>query len=541
MTYKKKIIISFLISAIIVSVLALLAYLNFLEIRTEIRFLELSDTIRSTSLQLRRHEKNFFLYQDEKEKQIVHDYLEQMENILHQNKPLYKTETLLDLENKIIEFKQRFTKIEKAAGDFRDEFSKLKPSHMQYSLFFTLIESTFLESPIVNSDLLQQVFSLKPDSPAIKLLHELDTDIRSLRKNGEDIIAISKDLDSSAREKVENAISFSQIATAILFPLFFIVGIGSLFLISQSVVKRLKLLTAEVEKTGKGDFSPLTVPTHHDKSRFLLPNLFKINKNLIAEHDEVGNLINAFIKMENDLVIRDNEIKKKNEELFHGKKLASIGTLASGVAHELNNPLNNIYLSAQILSKEIEGHEACTPIIKETVRDIFSQTLRVKRIVSDLLEFSRERTPELKAVDISSLVNDLLLHMSASGELSEVKYNLKSSDEIVISADSHLIEQVFINLFTNAVDAMEGHGMLDVEINTIQDHVQILVSDTGKGITQKDLTRVFDPFFTTKEKGTGLGLAIVYTIIEKHNGKIEVKSMSEKGTVFTITLPGYKT
>jgi signal transduction histidine kinase len=558
MSLKKKIIMGFLISSAVVSLLAVFAHLNFVKISREIRFLEFSDTIRSKSLQLRRHEKNFFLYRDEEERKKVHDYLKELKEILHQNKHLYKTETLLNLENKIMEFEQRFLRIEDTADAFQKDFSNLKPSHMQYALFFTLIESTFLESPIVNSKLLQQVFSLKPDSPAIIKLHTLDNEIRSLRKNGEDIIAISKDLDSSAREKVENAIKFSQTATAILFPLFFIVGIGTLFLISHSVVRRLEILTTAVERTGKGDFSSLTVTEKQDEisqllSKFykplpilfsgkpnevsqLLTHFFKIKNDLLTEQDEVGRLINAFIKMENDLAIRDNEIKKKNEELFQGKKLASIGTLASGVAHELNNPLNNIYLSAQILSKEIDD-ETCQPIIKETVKDIFSQTLRVKRIVSDLLEFARERTPEHKEVNIVSLINNLLLQMSVSGELSEVKYNLKSLDEIIISADRHLLEQVFINLFTNAVDAMEGRGLLEVEINQDQKQVQIKVSDTGKGIILTDVSRVFDPFFTTKEKGTGLGLAIVYNIIEKHKGKIEVKNRAEKGTTFTITLP----
>ncbi len=135
------------------------------------------------------------------------------------------------------------------------------------------------------------------------------------------------------------------------------------------------------------------------------------------------------------------------------------------------------------------------------------------------------------------MISDVLNQMTASGELADVKYNLKTIKEIEVSADRHLLEQVFINLFSNAVDAMEGKGLLDTEINTMNDSVQIKVSDTGKGILPEDITRIFDPFFTTKEKGTGLGLAIVYSIIEKHKGKIEVESEPYKGTTFTITLP----
>jgi two-component system, NtrC family, sensor kinase len=578
MSLKKKIFLSFFISSISIVILAAIAYSNFIEIMKEIRYLELSDTLRSKSLQLRRHEKNFFLYGDLKEIESVHAYIKEIKTILKEADHVYSWKTLLNntgrlsdaekfstieeystfmeksrippeynipvtdkgalrsLEDVINEYALRFNRIEILFWDFKKEFNNIKPSYRKYSAFFPLIESTFLERPSVNAELIRNIFNLKTDSSAIKNLRRLDTEISALRKYGEEIITITKEFDKAARERVEKYINLSQKAALFLFPLFFIVGIGTLFFISQNMVKRLKILTRAIEKKGKGDFSPVTVLKKQDEISLMLSDFFKVKSDLLTEHDEVGSLINAFVKMNKDLAIRDNEIKKKNEELFQGKKLASIGTLASGVAHELNNPLNNIYLSAQILSKEVTGHGTCPPIIKETVKDIFSQTLRVKRIVSDLLEFARERTPELKEFNISSLIKKVLHQMSISGELSAVKYNFKTQDEISISADRHLLEQVFINLFSNAVDAMEGHGLLEVEIYSAWDQVQIIVSDTGKGIMQKDITRIFDPFFTTKEKGTGLGLAIVYNIIEKHKGMIEVKSVPEKGTVFTITL-----
>jgi signal transduction histidine kinase len=297
--------------------------------------------------------------------------------------------------------------------------------------------------------------------------------------------------------------------------MFLAVGLAALFMISQSVVRRLKILTEAIEKTGKGDFSSLSVP---------------------AEQDEVGVLMNAFNKMEYDLIVRDKEIDKKNEELLQSRKLASIGTLASGVAHELNNPLNNIYLAAQILSKEV-GEDECHPLIRETVSDIFSQTLRVKRIVNDLLEFSREKPPELKKTNIVAIIENVITQMKSSGEIAGINYNIDSPDVFELEADRHLLEQVFINLVGNAADAMEGKGQLNISVAATNSSAVIRVSDTGKGILPKDISRIFDPFFTTKEKGTGLGLAIVYNIIEKHKGKIEVTSEPYKGTTFMITLP----
>jgi signal transduction histidine kinase len=315
---------------------------------------------------------------------------------------------------------------------------------------------------------------------------------------------------------VDRTISISQTALLILFPLFLVVGITALVVIVRSAVNQLKILAGAIEKTGKGDFSALPAP---------------------SKHDEVGSLIEAFNRMENDLIARDNEIAKKNEELLQSRKLASLGTLASGVAHELNNPLNNIYLAAQILTREIDT-ETCPGIIKETVGDIYSQTLRVKRIVSDLLAFARERPPELTPVQITVLIKGILTQMAATEDLRDVRYTVQARDDASVLADGHMMEQVFINLFTNAVDAMEGKGLLNVAIEREGQSVRITVSDTGRGIPPEKMQRIFDPFFTTKDHGTGLGLAIVYSIIEKHKGRVDVQSTVGRGTTFLITLPG---
>jgi len=515
MSLKKKIILSFLISSVIIAILAISAYINFVEIRKEIRYLEMSDAIRSKSLQLRRHEKNFFLYGDIQELKNVYDYIKQLKDILSQNRRLYNSGKLLSLENRVEEYSQRFNRIEIIFWNFHKEFDRLKPLYLRYSKVFPLIESTILERPLVNAELLEKMFLLRAGSPAIKNLRELNTEISALRKDGEEILTISKDLDKSARDKVEKVIGLSQTAALVLVPLFLFVGLSALFFIGHNIVRRLKILITAIKRTGKGDFSSLALP---------------------AEQDEVGTLINAFNKMETDLIAREEELIKKNEELLQGRKLASIGTLASGVAHELNNPLNNIYLAAQILSREID-EERYPEIIKETVKDIFSQTLRVKRIVGDLLEFAREKAPELKKVNIKGVIGDVLNQMENSGELSEVRFNLRAPENIEVLADRYLIEQVFVNLFSNAVDAMDGRGFLDIGVNAGDGSVRIKVSDTGKGIPAENISRIFDPFFTTKEKGTGLGLAIVYSIIDRHNGKIEVDSESYKGTTFSITLP----
>ncbi len=515
MSLQKKIILSFLISSAIVALLAGSAYFTFLEIRREIRFLELADNLRSKSLQLRRYEKNFFLYGESKEGANVYVYLRDLRSIIAQARTDYNTRILLDLQQKVDEYAVRFKHIEDLAQDFRSEFSSLKGNHMAYAIFFPIIESTFLERPLANAELCEKIFARPSVSRISRNLRELNAESSALRKTGEEIFSMSNDLDRTARDRVENSIRISQIAALVLFPLSLLVGLGTLFVISRSVVRRLKILTSAIEQTGKGDFSSLPLP---------------------HEEDEVGVLVKTFNKMENDLIAREDELTAKKEELFQSRKLASIGTLASGVAHELNNPLNNIYLSAQILLREI-GEDSFPPIVQETVKDIFSQTLRVKRIVSDLLEFSREKPPDLARLNIVEVINAVVRQMKAVGEMADVTFELDAPVAVIVPADRHLMEQVFINLFGNASDAMAGRGLLRVAVRPSPHRVRITVADSGPGITPADKQKIFDPFFTTKEKGTGLGLAIVYNIIERHKGRIEVESSPGAGTSFCLTLP----
>ena len=186
-------------------------------------------------------------------------------------------------------------------------------------------------------------------------------EINALRKNGENILVISKELDRAAREHVDKTVRMSQLAIFIFFPLFFITGIGTIFFFNRDVVNRLKTLIKVVEKTGKGNFAKVTLILGH-----------------WGRNDEVSTLIQKFNEMEEQLARREEELERKNKELFQTKKLAAIGTLASGVAHELNNPLNNIYLSAQVLVREI-GRSLSSKHQRGYNRHSRSQTLRDKR------------------------------------------------------------------------------------------------------------------------------------------------------------------
>lgn len=517
MSLKKKIALSFFISAFIIAILATFEYVNFVEIRKEIRFLELTDTIRSKSLQLRRHEKNFFLYGSlSEEARAIYQYLGELDALTGSTISEDKKGMILSLRKLIGGYRQRFTVIETSVRRLSGELGNMQVSSRDVK-FFQLMGITFQERPLQSAEILQGI--LPPDHRLIAELRELDAEINALRKSGEDLLVTSKEIDRLARENVDRTIYISQIAIIIFFPLFFISGLGTLFFIGRNVVNRLRLLIDVVERTGSGTFPHVAVP------------LKKWGGN-----DEVGVLINKFNDMEDQLSLREHELDIKNRELLQSKKLAAIGTLASGVAHELNNPLNNIYISAQVLMRETG--EDCPPLMKEIVNDIVGQTARVKRIVGDLLEFARGREPRFSGVELNGLITDAFKLIGSSVNVENIKFELDSGPEgVIIRADRGQLEQVFVNLFNNAVEAMAGVGELRVRVSKGRSSVTIKVSDTGRGMPGEALEKIFEPFFTTKDKGTGLGLAIVFNTIKKHNGEIAVESEAGKGTTFIITLP----
>ncbi len=520
MSLKKKIALIFLISVSIIAILSVFEFINFIEVKGEIRYLEVADTIRSKSLQIRRHEKNFFLYplQARAESESIQKYIGELNDLLSENAMLEKSGELERVEGLVNDYGAKLANIKRLLGIVLKEFERERAPHQSQADFFPLIESSFYQQPLLTAQLLEKTFSLSHAHPLIKNLGQLDAEIIQLRKTGEDLVSASREIDKVARENVDTLVRTSQVELGLFLLLFFIGGIITLSLINRNVVNRLKLLIGVVERTGTGHFSRVELPMGR------------------WDNDEVGVLIREFNDMEGKLAHREEELNRKNRELLENKKLAAIGTLAAGVAHELNNPLNNIYLSVQVLRREMGAPSS--PFVQEIVEDITAQTTRVKHIVGDLLEFARGRAPEFSTIELKGLAAKAYKAVSSSMNIERVRFSLKADQEkITLSADPAQMEQVFINLFHNAVEAMAGAGELKTRIESHGEFVAIRVSDTGKGIPPAALEKIFEPFFTTKDKGTGLGLAIVFNIVLKHNGDIRAESEAGKGTTFHITLP----
>jgi two-component system NtrC family sensor kinase len=246
--------------------------------------------------------------------------------------------------------------------------------------------------------------------------------------------------------------------------------------------------------------------------------------------------------LEDELAKKAEEFKKAQEQHMHTEKLASLGRMAASVAHELNSPLTGIVVFSNLLMKRV------TPEKQQDVDDlkiIIDQAEKCSRIVSSLLKFSRSIPSEKKEVDINEAINKIIYIIKNQSKFYNVDLRTNLSPDLVPQeGDTLQVEQVFLNLLINAADAMDNKGAIDIKTSVISDeegkrYAEIEITDSGPGIEPEHIGRLFEPFFTTKPegKGTGLGLSVSLGIVQKHGGKIIVKSALGNGASFFVRLP----
>ena len=285
-------------------------------------------------------------------------------------------------------------------------------------------------------------------------------------------------------------------------------------LLGRKVVTSLKALEGYTKRISHGDFVEIAVG---------------------EGEQEIRSLLTAFNRM-------TKELQMHQHQLVQSEKLAALGTLLSGVAHELNNPLSNISTSAQILGEEIE--EDNIEFKKSLIGQIEVQSDKARDIVRTLLEFSRIKEVRKEKLPLKTLVEETILLIRGHAP-SEVVIAVDVPENLFVIADKQRMQQVLLNLIKNGIDAVKADGHIWVSargigLTTGLAEVEILVEDDGPGIDAEHVKRIFDPFFTTKDvgKGSGLGLFIVHDIIEWHGGTITVDSRPGLGTTFIIWLPG---
>ncbi len=334
-----------------------------------------------------------------------------------------------------------------------------------------------------------------------------------VRALGQDLVNITEDLVLFEQNKMTDFIEqfTSRLVKAILFLVIFSIFI--IALLYTSIINPLKRIENAAIDIANGTFSQLPVD---------------------EKKGEVRSVLRAFNKMVKDL-------EEQQEQLFQAKKLSSIGTLASGTAHQINNPLNNIATSCQLALADIDLEQ--NSLIAKMLETINQETHRAGEIVRGLLEFSRAQTFSPEPYHLAEIVHKAK-RLVASEVPAGITIDTDIPEDITLYIDVQKMVEALLNLTINAIQAIPkppGKVSIVAEKDADNKNAIITVADTGTGIDKEHLPKIFDPFFTTKnaENGTGLGLAIVYGIIKKQNGSIRVESEKGKGTRFIITLPLY--
>jgi two-component system NtrC family sensor kinase len=275
----------------------------------------------------------------------------------------------------------------------------------------------------------------------------------------------------------------------------------------------------------------------------------------IKSHDEIGQLADSFNRMtvelqkateryltlmrtlEEKVKEKTAELEKAQDQLIRTEKLSSLGKLAAGIAHEINNPLTSILLNSCVISEKLGDKSS----LKENLKLIIDETARCGSIVKGLLEFSRQTAPVKEPTNINEVIEKTLLLFESQLLVNHVRVEKNLDMNLPrIMIDSNKIKQVLTNLILNAIEAMSKGGILTINsmLSPDKNHVLLQFTDTGQGIPKEHLSKIFDPFFTTKgTKGTGLGLSLTYGIVQQHEGTIDVQSEPEKGTTMIVNLP----
>ncbi|PKN16484.1 MAG: hybrid sensor histidine kinase/response regulator [Deltaproteobacteria bacterium HGW-Deltaproteobacteria-23] len=297
-------------------------------------------------------------------------------------------------------------------------------------------------------------------------------------------------------------------------------------------------IAVEIMKAGASDY--ILKPFVNQNMIERVENVLKIrdvevkNRALIEEREQLLHKIKAWNEELEQRIRQESEaLQKAHAEVVQSQKLATLGYLSAGMAHEIRNPLNSIALFVQLIKEGVDEAEK-----NEYVEKILKEVDRVDATLSKLMNTAKRSSFELAEVNIEEVIRKALDSFTPQITAQAIKLQFSLRENLPrLTADPVEIEQIFTNLFLNSIDEMSGGGKLVVELDHDDRDIIIQVSDSGRGIPLENLPNIFDPFFSTKTRGTGMGLPIVLRIVKNYGGKIEVFATGESGTTFLVRLP----
>jgi two-component system, NtrC family, sensor kinase len=332
-----------------------------------------------------------------------------------------------------------------------------------------------------------------------------------LREHGKNLVELSQQLVTFERQRILEIITTLKAQLFVTLMVFCLLGGFLSVIVSYKIIRPLRVIEKTTRRIARGKFIPIPV---------------------LDTRDETQRVIEAF----NMMVA---ELGKRQDQLVQGKKMSSLGVLTAGVAHQLNNPLNNISTSCQIVLEEFGQGDP--EFLKKMLTNIEQEVNRARDIVKGLLDFSRVRDFALKQESLAEVVQRSI-RLVSSQVPPGIHVVHQVPEELQVYIDAQRMQEVFLNLLMNSIQAIKeipGEIKIAAEVDDANRQAVIRIEDTGIGISREEIDKVFDPFFTTKEVGvgTGLGLSIVYGVIQQHQGTITVESQEGRGTRFIIRLP----
>ena len=414
------------------------------------------------------------------------------------------------------------------ANNFMVEIQQARRFEKNYLLYNTNLadarEHLTMASAILstNKDTVEKILGKNHTATMIQYMTEYSDqiahlnktkDIELLRQSGSQLVKLADEFVTKEREAVTRMFKLAQRAPIVFTIILALFMVAIFVTLARQLVLSLNRFMNYTKRIGEGDFTPIQYPKHHS--------------------DEFSKLADGF----NHMV---QELDHRQEILVQSHKLRAIGTLVAGVAHELNNPLNNSMLTASMLKEDFDILEQDDKM--EMIDDLIHETERSQCIVRELLDFARETETNIKPLKIDEILRDSIRLVANQMKMAKIKMEVDIQDGLPpVHGDEQMLKQVFVNLILNAVDALPPKGTIKTSILKDQKpgFVVVNISDDGPGIPEHIKDRIFEPFFTTKSKGkgTGLGLSVSRGIVRKLGGYITLDSEEGKGTAFNVALP----
>ncbi len=556
-------IIGISIPSFIVLLGGLLTYGYINDVESRQKFVQIADELKDNALEVRRREKIFLHFKDavnlEEVRNSLAIFLNTVSNIVPDVVKEIGDRDIRDLRmslgtyalhledlhrnfNREAEISERVRVEGRKLETFVSEGRHARKISTSFVLHLRLLEKNYMlfrdnESRDKLTDSLKMFhnvmpicFECDPYADSIRSLittyEKSDSITRELQFTGDRLENITSK--AAARERQRISTFLSKTRNSLLIVLILLCVIGPLFVHKTSayVVAPIKRLAKITRRIAEGDTSVRAPLRELDETYELSQSFNTMLDKLRSTHHSLAKSMDL--------------LKEKQAQLVESEKRASLGLLVSGVAHELNNPLNNISLIAERITED--GEYLVTQDMKG-LQNILTQCERAKHIVNDLLDFARARkSEEMEKLDIVMVIEDSVNLVANELKINNINLKMDIPERAVyIYGNRSKMEQVFVSIITNAIQAMNTNGMITVSLTPQEadNNVLVHISDTGPGITKEDIKNIFDPFFTTKPigEGTGLGLSVCRSLVQEHKGEIEVESTTGKGTTFMINLP----